>query len=127
MESEEELLTAYLLGELPEDRQLEVEERIFTDAAYLESLALRENLLIEQYRRNELPRPNAHDSRSISCNPHGGSANSNWQRTWSPISRPARRQVRQHALVGWPRFFRRPPERSGLWEGVSPLPSFQLV
>lgn len=54
MDSEEELLTAYLLGELPEERQRAVEERMFTDDAYLERLELRENLLIEQYRRNEL-------------------------------------------------------------------------
>lgn len=51
----EKLITQYLLGELPEAQQIEIEDRAFSDKEYLSSITAVENDLIDEYVREELP------------------------------------------------------------------------
>src|SRR4051812_42964751 len=51
---DEVLLLDYLLGNLPEDEQVKVEDRAFTDADYLGALEGAEADLIDSYIRGEL-------------------------------------------------------------------------
>jgi cell division protein FtsB len=51
----EKLITQYLLGELPEERQIEIEDRAFSDKEFLASITAVENDLIDEYVREELP------------------------------------------------------------------------
>jgi len=50
----ETLITRYLLGELSEEQQVEIEDRAFEDKNYLASITAVENDLIDEYVRNEL-------------------------------------------------------------------------
>src|SRR5512133_1807767 len=50
----EALIARYLLGELPEEQQAEIEDRAFADKQYLASITAVENDLIDEYVRNEL-------------------------------------------------------------------------
>ena len=50
----ETLIARYLLGELPEDQQVEIEDRAFADKDYLASITAVENDLIDEYVRGEL-------------------------------------------------------------------------
>lgn len=50
----ETLIARYLLGELPEEQQVEIEDLAFADKAYLASITAAENDLIDGYVRNEL-------------------------------------------------------------------------
>jgi hypothetical protein len=50
----ETLIARYLLGELSEEQQVEIEERAFADKDYLASITAVENDLIDEYVRNEL-------------------------------------------------------------------------
>jgi anti-sigma factor RsiW len=50
----EKLIAEYLLGELPEEQQVEIENRAFADKEYLASITAVENDLIDEYVRNEL-------------------------------------------------------------------------
>ncbi|HZM98419.1 MAG TPA: hypothetical protein VFB70_03450, partial [Pyrinomonadaceae bacterium] len=50
----EKLIAQYLLGELPEEQQVEIEDRAFADKEYLASITAVENDLIDEYARNEL-------------------------------------------------------------------------
>jgi hypothetical protein len=50
----EKLIAQYLLGELPEEQQVEIEDRAFSDKEYLASITAVENDLIDEYVRNEL-------------------------------------------------------------------------
>ena len=50
----EELISRYLLGELPEEQQVEIEDRAFSDKDYLASITAVENDLIDEYVRGEL-------------------------------------------------------------------------
>ncbi len=50
----ERLIARYLLGELPEEQQVEIEDRAFQDKDYLASITLVENDLIDEYVRQEL-------------------------------------------------------------------------
>ena len=50
----EKLIAQYLLGELPEEQQVEIEDRAFEDKEYLASITAVENDLIDEYVRNEL-------------------------------------------------------------------------
>lgn len=50
----EKLISRYLLGELPEDQQVEIEDRAFSDKDYLASITAVENDLIDEYVRGEL-------------------------------------------------------------------------
>lgn len=50
----EKLIAQYLLGELPEEQQVEIEDRAFADKEYLASVTAVENDLIDEYVRNEL-------------------------------------------------------------------------
>ena len=50
----ETLIARYLLGELPEEQQVEIEDRAFADKSYLASITAVENDLIDEYVRNEL-------------------------------------------------------------------------
>jgi anti-sigma factor RsiW len=52
-DDEQELLYKYLLGELPEEQQAELEQRYFTDDALFERLIAVEDELINRYARNE--------------------------------------------------------------------------
>lgn len=51
----EKLISRYLLGELPEEQQVEIEDRAFSDKDYLASITAVENDLIDEYVRGELP------------------------------------------------------------------------
>ena len=51
----ETLITRYLLGELPEEQQIEIEDRAFSDQEFLASITAVENDLIDEYVREELP------------------------------------------------------------------------
>ena len=50
----ETLIARYLLGELSEEQQVEIEDRAFADKDYLASITAVENDLIDDYVRNEL-------------------------------------------------------------------------
>ena len=50
----ENLIARYLLGELSEEQQVEIEDCAFADQAYLASITAVENDLIDEYVRNEL-------------------------------------------------------------------------
>src|ERR1051325_8237960 len=50
----EKLIARYLLGELPEEQQVEIEDRAFSDQDYLASITAVENDLIDEYVRGEL-------------------------------------------------------------------------
>ena len=51
----EKLISRYLLGDLPEEQQVEIEDRAFSDKDYLASITAVENDLIDEYVRGELP------------------------------------------------------------------------
>ena len=50
----EKLISRYLLGELSEEQQVEIEDRAFSDKDYLATIATVENDLIDEYVRGEL-------------------------------------------------------------------------
>jgi len=50
----EKLIVQYLLGALPEEQQVEIEDRAFSDREYLASITAVENDLIDEYVRGEL-------------------------------------------------------------------------
>ena len=50
----EKLISRYLLGELPEEQQVEIEDRAFSDKDYLAGITTVENDLIDEYVRGEL-------------------------------------------------------------------------
>src|SRR6185503_7146155 len=50
----EKLILRYLLGELPEDQQVEIEDRAFSDKDYLATITAVENDLIDEYVRGDL-------------------------------------------------------------------------
>ena len=51
----EKLITQYLLGELSEAQQIEIEDRAFSDKDFMASITAVENDLIDEYVREELP------------------------------------------------------------------------
>lgn len=51
----EKLIAQYLLGELPEEQQVEIEDLAFQDKEYLASITAVENDLIDEYVRDEMP------------------------------------------------------------------------
>ncbi len=51
----EELIVQYLLGELPEKQQVEIEDLAFQDELYLQNILAVENDLIDEYIRGEIP------------------------------------------------------------------------
>ena len=51
----EKLITRYLLGELPEEQQVEIEDFAFQDPEYLATITAVENDLIDEYVRGEMP------------------------------------------------------------------------
>ena len=50
----EKLIARYLLGDLPEEQQVEIEDRAFSDKEYLALITAVENDLIDEYVRQEL-------------------------------------------------------------------------
>lgn len=50
----EEVIARYLLGDLPEEQQLEIEDRAFSDLQYRQNITAVENDLIDEYVRREL-------------------------------------------------------------------------
>src|SRR5689334_11725810 len=52
--NQEKLISQYLLGELPEEQQVEIEDRAFSDKEYLAGITAVENDLIDEYVRGEL-------------------------------------------------------------------------
>jgi hypothetical protein len=50
----EKLIARYLLGDLPEEQQVEIEDRAFSDKEYLAQITAVENDLIDEYVRQEL-------------------------------------------------------------------------
>src|ERR1044072_1255442 len=50
----ERLIARYLLGELPEEQQVDIEDRAFEDKDYLATITAVENDLIDEYVRHEL-------------------------------------------------------------------------
>ena len=52
--NDEKLIALYLLGELPEEQQVEIEDRAFSDKDFLASITAVENDLIDEYVRGEL-------------------------------------------------------------------------
>jgi hypothetical protein len=50
----EEIITRYLLGDLPEEQQTEIEDRAFTDEGFLQDIMAVESDLIDEYVRHEL-------------------------------------------------------------------------
>lgn len=50
----EELIARYLLGELTEEQQVEIEDRAFSDEEYLASITSVEDDLIDEYVRGGL-------------------------------------------------------------------------
>jgi hypothetical protein len=56
----EELIAQYLLGELPEEQQIEIEDRAFSDKEYLATITAVENDLIDEYVRQDLSAGDRH-------------------------------------------------------------------
>src|ERR1051326_8736660 len=52
---DEKLLPTYLLGDLPEEKQVQLEDCAFANASYMEALETAEADLIDSYVRGELP------------------------------------------------------------------------
>src|SRR5215217_8085598 len=50
----EKFIARYLLGELSEEQQVEIEDRAFADKEYVASITAVENDLIDEYVRHEL-------------------------------------------------------------------------
>jgi hypothetical protein len=50
----DELIVGYLLGDLPEEKQSEIEDRAFQDEQYLQEILAVESDLIDEYVRGEL-------------------------------------------------------------------------
>jgi hypothetical protein len=50
----EKLIAQYLLGELPEEQQVEIEDRAFSDREFIASITAVENDLIDEYVREEM-------------------------------------------------------------------------
>jgi hypothetical protein len=50
----DKVIAQYLLGELPEEQQIEIEDRAFQDREYLATITAVENDLIDEYVRHEL-------------------------------------------------------------------------
>jgi hypothetical protein len=50
----EEFIARYLLGDLPEEQQVEIENRAFSDQGYQRNITAVENDLIDEYVRREL-------------------------------------------------------------------------
>lgn len=50
----EKLIARYLLGDLPEEQQVEIEDRAFQDQEYLATITAVENDLIDEYVRDEM-------------------------------------------------------------------------
>ena len=55
MAEKERLLVSYLLGELNDEDQVQVEDRAFTDPSYVAEIEAAEADLIDAYVRGELP------------------------------------------------------------------------
>src|ERR1700730_665075 len=53
----EEIIARYLLGDLPEQQQTEIEDRAFTDEGFLQDIMAVESDLIDEYVRHELGKP----------------------------------------------------------------------
>ena len=51
----DELIARYLLGDLTEEQQIEIEDRAFRDQEYQQNITAVENDLIDEYVRRELP------------------------------------------------------------------------
>src|SRR6266850_2537732 len=51
----QEMIVRYLLGELPEKEQVEIEDQAFQDQHYLQNILAVENDLIDEYVRGEIP------------------------------------------------------------------------
>ena len=51
----EELIAQYLLGKLPEEEQVEIEDRAFSEPEFMASITAVENDLIDDYVREEMP------------------------------------------------------------------------
>jgi len=51
----EKLISQYLLGELSEEQQVEIEDRAFSDEAFMATITTVENDLIDEYARGEMP------------------------------------------------------------------------
>ncbi len=51
----QEMIVRYLLGELPEKQQVEIEDQAFQDQRYLQNILAVENDLIDEYVRGEIP------------------------------------------------------------------------
>lgn len=51
----EKVIAQYLLGDLPDSQQIEIEDRAFEDKEYLASITAVENDLIDEYVRDEMP------------------------------------------------------------------------
>lgn len=58
--SSEKLIARYLLGELPEEQQIAIEDRAFQDKEYLATITAVENDLIDEYVRHGLPEAERH-------------------------------------------------------------------
>src|SRR5215212_6972458 len=50
----EKLIARYLLGELPEEQQVEIEDRAFADEEFLANITAVENDLIDDYVRDQM-------------------------------------------------------------------------
>jgi hypothetical protein len=51
----EKLIAQYLMGELPDEQQVEIEDRAFSDQEFMASITAVENDLIDEYVRDEMP------------------------------------------------------------------------
>ena len=54
----EKLIAQYLLGELPEEQEIEIEDRAFSEPEFMASITAVENDLIDDYVREEMPATN---------------------------------------------------------------------
>jgi hypothetical protein len=123
----EKLIAQYLLGELPEEEQVEIEDRAFEDKEYLASITAVENDLIDEYVRNELSESerrrfesrflaSAERRKRVAFAKALAGVNSE-----SPVVETARRPVVAPAAVSWR------DSLEAFIRGLIPIPRFAMV
>jgi len=103
----EEFIARYLLGDLPEEQQTEIEDRAFRDEGFLQDIIAVESDLIDEYVRQELRDPSASNSRRVFSRRLSGAGSWNSRELCRPLSLKPKSQKKrlnspsvQHRLPG---------------------------
>lgn len=100
----EQSITRFLLGELPEDERQNIEERFFADNSFYEQVLAVQEELADDYVRANCRRDKKHISRITFCNlPAAGNESSllqHFPERWRDLSFVPRRQTRPRQRRG---------------------------